>query len=212
VLPQPLADAALSHRVGSEDRVRAIPRLRGARLSVVLLTLALIALGRGADAQDLEPRAYVNTPVGLNFLLAGYGYAAGGVATDPSLPLQNADIKVHSALLAYARALDVWGTSGKVDVVVPYAWLSGSADVMGQSRERDVSGFADPRLRFSVNLYGAPALSLQEFAHYRQDVIIGASLQVSAPLGQYNPDKLVNIGTNRWSFKPEVGISKAWGP
>jgi hypothetical protein len=211
-VPQTLADAALRNRMGSDNRVRAIPRPRGTRLSVVLLTIALVALGRGADAQDLEPRAYVNTPVGLNFLLAGYGYMAGVVATDPALPLQNADIKVHSAFLAYARALDVWGMSGKVDVVVPYAWLSGSADVMGQPREREVSGFADPRLRFSVNLYGAPALSLQEFAHYRQDLIIGASLQVSAPLGQYNPDKLVNIGTNRWSFKPEIGIGKALGP
>ena len=211
-MPQTLADAALRNRIGSYDLVRAIPRPRGTRLSVVLLTIALVALGRGAEAQDLEPRAYVNTPVGLNFLLAGYGYTAGGVATDPSLPLQNAHLHVHSALLAYARALDVWGTSGKVDVVVPYAWLSGSADVMGQPREREVSGFADPRLRFSVNLYGAPALSLQEFANYRQDLIIGASLQVSAPLGQYDPDKLVNIGTNRWFFKPEVGISKALGP
>src|SRR5712671_4519613 len=116
------------------------------RCGAVLVVLALVAAGSGASAQDLEPRAYVNTPVGLNFLLAGYGYAAGGVATDPALPLQNARLHVHSTILAYARALDVWGTSGKVDVVVPYAWLSGSADVMGQSREREVSGFADPRV------------------------------------------------------------------
>ena len=211
-MPQTLADAALRNRLGSYDRVRAIPRPRGTRLSVVLLTIALVALGRGADAQNLEPRSYINTPVGLNFLLAGYGYAVGGVATDPALPLQNAHLHVHSTLLAYARALDVWGMSGKFDVVLPYAWLSGSAEVEGQPRERDVSGLADPRLRFSVNLYGAPALSFQEFASYRQDLIIGASLQVSAPLGQYDPDKLVNIGTNRWSFKPELGISKALGP
>jgi Putative MetA-pathway of phenol degradation len=193
-------------------RVRAIPRRRCTHLSMVLLAIALTALGAGAYAQDLEPRAYVNTPVGLNFLIAGYGYTAGGVATDPALPLQNAHLQVHSAILAYARSLDVWGRSGKVDVVLPYAWLSGTAEVEGQPRERDVSGFADPRLRFSVNLYGAPALSLQEFARYRQDLIIGASLQVAAPLGQYNATKLVNIGTNRWSFKPELGISKAWGP
>jgi hypothetical protein len=171
-----------------------------------------VALGAGADAQDLEPRAYANAPVGLNFLVAGYGYAAGGVGTDPALPLQNAHLQVHSTVLAYARALDVWGKSGKVDVVLPYAWLSGTADVAGQPREREVSGLADPRLRFSVNLYGAPALTLPEFASYRQDFILGASLQVSAPLGQYDADKLVNIGTHRWAFKPELGLSKAVGP
>jgi hypothetical protein len=181
-----------------------------ARVGASLALTALVVTG--AYAQDLEPRAYVNTPIGMNFLVAGYSYSAGGVAIDPSLPVQNAHLQVHSTLLAYARSLNVWGTSGKVDVVVPYAWLSGSADFQGQPREREVSGFADPRLRFSVNLYGAPALSLPEFASYKQDLIIGASLQVSPPLGQYTPDKLVNLGTNRWSFKPELGISKALGP
>jgi hypothetical protein len=71
--------------------------------------MALAALGAAAYAQDLEPRAYVNTPVGLNFLLAGYGYAAGGVATDPVLQLHNAHLRVHSTLLAYARSLHVLG-------------------------------------------------------------------------------------------------------
>ena len=138
------------------------------RLHAVLMVVILAAVGLEAYAQDLEPRAYVNTPVGLNFLLAGYGYAAGGVATDPSLPLQNAHLQVHSALLAYARSLDVWGMSGKIDVVVPYAWLSGSTDFEGQPREREVSGFANPRFRFSVNFYGAPASHCKEFASYKQ--------------------------------------------
>ena len=183
-----------------------------ARWRVVLMVVILAAVGLEAYAQDLEPRAYANTPVGLNFLLAGYAYSRGGVATDPSLPLQNADFNIHSTLLAYARVLDVWGTSGKFDVVLPYSWLSGSAAFAGQPQEREVSGFGDPRLRFSVNFYGAPALRLQEFAGYKQDLIMGASLQVSVPLGQYDSDRLVNLGTNRWFFKPELGISKAWGP
>ena len=173
---------------------------------------ALAVVASPARAQDLEPRAYANTPGGLNFVLAGYGYSKGGVATDPSLPLQDAKVQVHTALLAYVRSLDVWGKSGKLDVILPYAWASGSATFAGQPQQRDVSGLGDPRFRFSVNLYGAPALSLEEFADYKQDTIVGASLQVSAPLGQYDPDKLLNIGTNRWSVKPELGISKALGP
>jgi hypothetical protein len=171
----------------------------------------LVVLGSGVYAQELEPRAYTNTPVGLNFLTAGYAYSSGGVATDPALPIKDAHLHIHSAILAYARSLNVWGTSGKVDVVLPYAWLSGSAEVAGQPREREVSGFADPRLRFSVNLYGAPALSVEEFASYKQGLIVGASLQVGIPLGQYDSEKLVNLGTNRWSVKLELGISKAWG-
>ena len=182
------------------------------RWRAVLMVLIFAAVGGEAYAQDLEPRAYANTPVGLNFLLAGYAYSKGSIATDPSLPLQNANLDIHSMLLAYARALDVWGRSGKFDMILPYAWLSGSAEFAGQPQEREVSGFVDPRLRFSVNFYGAPALTLKEFADYKQDLIMGASLQVSVPLGQYDADRLVNLGTNRWFFKPELGISKAWGP
>jgi len=173
--------------------------------------IGVAVVAADGHAQDLEPRAFTNTPVGLNFAIAGYGYSEGGVATDPSIPLKNAAIRVHGAVAAYARSLDVWGKSGKLDVILPYAWVSGSAEVAGRRRARVVDGFGDPRFRFSVNFYGAPALSLQEFAGYRQNLIAGASVQVSAPLGQYDAAKLVNIGTNRWSVKPEVGISKAIG-
>ena len=90
--------------------------------------------------------------------------------------------------------------------------LTGSALFSGLPREREVNGLRDPRFRFSINLYGAPALPLQEFPHYQQDLIIGASLQVSPPLlGQYNKNKLVNLAANRWFIKPGIGISKAWG-
>jgi hypothetical protein len=174
--------------------------------------LALSAATSRAHAQNLEPRAYANTPIGVNFALLGYAYSEGGVTTDPSIPLTNADLHVHQAFVGFARALDLWGLSGKFAAALPYAWLSGTADFMGQPRERDVSGFGDPRLQLSVNVYGAPALSLKEFEDYKQDVIIGASLQVAVPVGQYDSDKAVNIGTHRWAVKPEVGVSKAWGP
>lgn len=165
-----------------------------------------------AAAQDLEPRTYSNTPVGLNFLVAGYGYATGDVLVDASAPLERASVQSHAAVLAYVRALDVWGSSGKIDVVLPHAWSSGSAEFEGQHRERDVSGLGDPRVRFSINFLGAPALSLEEFADYEQDLIIGASLRVSIPVGRYDGDKLLNIGTNRWTITPELGLSKALGP
>jgi len=121
-------------------------------------------------------------------------------------------VRIDAGLLAYARSLDVFGLSGKVLAVLPVAEASGHATAKGQARDRDVFGVADPLLRFSVNLFGAPALSLEEFATYQQDLIIGASLQMTAPLGQYNSSKLLNLGTNRWSIKPELGLSKAWGP
>jgi hypothetical protein len=148
----------------------------------------------------------------MNFLVAGYAYSEGGLLFDPSLPIEDAQLETSSEILAYVRTIDLWGKSGKFDAVVPCTWLSGSAKLDGQPVQREVNGFADPKFRLSVNLTGAPALTLKEFKDYRQDLIIGASLQVSAPMGQYDNTRLVNISSNRWWFKPEVGVSKALGP
>jgi len=179
-------------------------------------TLCAVALTVGslhsACAQQLEPRSYSNAPIGLNFVIAAYGYSWGDVLVDPSVPVTNVDAKVNTLTLAYSRFLDFWGQSGTVALVLPYASVSANGDVVGQASSVERSGFGDVAMRVSVNLYGAPALSLQEFREYHQDTIVGVSLLVTAPTGLYYPDKVINIGTNRWSFKPEVGVSKALGP
>ena len=185
---------------------------RDGQVITVLAAVVLAAVILPASAQDIEPRAYSNAPVGVNFLIAGYGYTRGGLAFDTSAPVTNPQLHTSNAVLAYARALDLWGKSGKVDVIVPYSWLSGTADFQGATISRTINGFANPLFRFSVNLYGAPALTLKEFADYHQDLIVGVSLQVSAPWSQYDDSRVVNIGTNRWFFKPELGVSKAVGP
>ena len=172
---------------------------------------SFILVANGAVAEDLEPRSYANTPVGINFLLVGYSNTDGSVTANPSVPLQNGKINIETAVFAFARSVDVWGRSGKFDIVVPEARLKGSALFAGEPRERNVTGLIDPRFRLSVNLYGAPALSLAEFPGYQQDLIIGASLAITAPLGQYDSGRLINLGNNRWSYKPELAISKRLG-
>jgi hypothetical protein len=176
------------------------------QLGVVMLVFA----SAHARAGDIEPRAYVNTPVGVNFLIAGLSFSEGGLSIS-ALPITGAQLTINTDVLAYARTLDVWGKSAKFDVIVPYSELEGSALLAGQPQERQVSGLLDPRFRFSVNFYGAPALSVKEFANYRQDLLIGASVQVGVPLGQYDSSKLINLGNNRWFIKPDIGISKAFG-
>ena len=183
------------------------------RMVAVSIALAAAACLRvqPAAAQELEPRAYSNLPIGLNFLALAYAHSKGGLSTDPALPVEDAHLKIDTGVLAYVRSLDLWGRSGKLDVILPYSQLSGSALVAGQQRARDVDGIGDPRLRLSVNFYGAPALALPAFAAYRQDLVVGASLQWTAPLGQYDASKAINLGTHRWSLKPDIGLSKAFG-
>jgi hypothetical protein len=181
------------------------------KLSVSVVSAGLLALCGVAIAQDMEPRAYTNSPTGLSFAIGGYAYSKGSILTDPSLPIDNVSVESHTALVALATTLNVLGKSAKLDMIVPYTSLAAEGLVAGVRRERLVTDFGDPFFRFSMNFYGAPAPTMKEFASYQQDWIIGASLRVSAPLGHYDEDKLVNVGSNRWSFRPEIGVSKAFG-
>jgi hypothetical protein len=178
---------------------------------LVLLTLLLVAAA-AARAQDIEPRAYSNAPIGVNFLGGGYAFTQGSLPTNPSLPLTRSHLTTSSALLGYGHVFDLWGQSAKVNVVAPYSWLSGNAVFAGQPVQRSVNGLIDTSVKGSVNFYGAPAMDLQEFRNYKQDLILGASLTVTMPTGQYDSSRLVNLGTNRWSIRPELGASKTFGP
>ena len=188
------------------------PSLGERRRSTTLIACALVAVASAARAQDIEPRAYSNAPVGVNFLIAGYAYTRGGLAFDTSLPITDANLQTSSAVLAYARVLDLWGKSAKFDVIAPYTWLSGSAVYAGEPIERVVNGLANPALRLSVNLYGAPALTLEGIPGLPAGPDRRREPAGDGAVGQYDDTRVVNIGTNRWSFKPEVGVSKAIGP
>lgn len=179
--------------------------------SKLLAFCALLGLLAVADAQDIEPRAYSNAPIGINFLVAGYAYTQGALSFDPALSLTDADLRTNNAVIGYARVLNLGGKSGIFDVTLPYTFLSGAAIYEGEPVERQVDGVSNPAFRLSWNFYGAPAMGLGEFRSWQQDLVIGASLRVSAPWSQYDSSRLVNIGTNRWSFKPELGISKTLG-
>ncbi len=177
----------------------------------VLAAVLALACARPASAQDLEPRAFSPAPVGLNFAAVGYGYSFGNVVLDPALPITDGKAKVHTTFAAYVRTIDFFGMSGKVDAVVPFVahgkW-TGLVDGVPDSTTR--TGFGDPAFRLSVNFIGDPAMNVAEFSRYKQGTVVGASLQVKAPLGQYDPMKLINLGSNRWTFKPRVGISQTF--
>lgn len=200
---------------------RALPRATGDVVSRFILTslrtltiglVLVLALGfSDAAAQELEPGAYQNAPIGVNVVIAGYGFSRGNVLFDSSLPIEGATAKLHGMLLGYVRTIDVFGRSGKFDVQMPVTWSHFEGFVEGEFRTRSPKGLADPRVRLSVNLLGSPALHLPAFAKYRQRTILGASLQMTIPVGQYDVDRAINLGSHRWGFRPEVAISQAYG-
>ena len=175
----------------------------------LFLFCALLFISIVGSAQTLEPRLYSNVPKDLNFLVVGYAYTQGALADSPSLGLTDPELNANIAFVAYARGVDVMGKSAKIDLVVPSMCIDGEATKGGEQVYRDVCGLGDMKARFSINLFGAPALSINKFSAYEQDTIVGMSLQVTMPTGQYDSDRLVNISTNRWALKPSIGVSKA---
>jgi hypothetical protein len=173
--------------------------------------LAIAASGTMSRAQELEPRLWSNLPVGTNFLGASYGFSTGNIVVNPALPLQDVDARVGTVAVRYVRALDLGGLSGSFAAIVPWASGNWEGILEGQPADASRSGPADPRVRLMVNFLGAPALRGAEFAKYRPKTVSGASLQIILPLGDYNASHLINIGSNRYTFCPEVGFSHTFG-
>jgi len=164
-----------------------------------------------ASAQELIPRAYVIAPTGLNALDAGYAHLEGGLQFAGSVPITGA--QAHSSVLAlgYYHSFSFLGRTANVAVGAPYGIGDFDGTVVGVPKSAHRTGFLDSFYRLSVNLIGGPAMEPREFARWRQDVLLGVSLKIVAPTGQYDPTLLVNWGGNRWAFKPEIGYSQRFG-
>jgi hypothetical protein len=174
-------------------------------LSLLLLT------PRSAPAQELEPGAYWPIPTGLHIVTVANNFSWGDLAFDPSAPIDEASATIDTTGLAVTRAFPLAGRSANAGVMVPVIGGHLEGLYLGEPAAVGRFGLGDPRLRVAVNLYGAPAMTPQAFAAYRQRTILGISITVAPPLGQYDPTKLINLGTNRWSVRPEFGVSQAHG-
>jgi hypothetical protein len=164
-----------------------------------------------AQSQQLEPRAYSPGPIGLNFVGITSIYSSGGIVTDTASPLQNVDAEVTSAVPFYARTFNLFDHLASITVAAPYGWATVKGDVQETTHSVDRSGMLDPQVRFAWNLIGGPALTLAEFRQHKPQTTLGMSFTTVIPVGQYDGTKLVNLGTNRWAYKPELGWSHPVG-
>jgi hypothetical protein len=162
-------------------------------------------------AQELEPGAYWPIPAGTNIVSVINSFNTGDVAFEPAGPIDEARARINTTALVFTRAFSLAGRSANAGAVLPIVGGHVEGLYFGQPAEADRFGQGDLRLRLATNLYGAPAMTPQEFPGYRGRTIAGISITVVPPLGQYDSAKLINIGTNRWSFKPELGLSRVYG-
>lgn len=179
--------------------------------SIVVTACLLLLLPSMARTQELETRYYINMPVGINLFQVGYGRSEGNVLIDPSLPIEGLNAGLNLVSFKYGRVFDFFGRSAKFEALLPFATGHWEGELEGEHRERDVSGLADARFTLNVNFVGSPSLEMPEFRSYRQKTIVGAVFQVIVPTGMYDGRKLINIGANRWGFRPQIGVSHAVG-
>jgi len=176
------------------------------------LSMAAVACSvQGLGAQDLSPRAYVITPVHSNAVILTWSFYDGSINFNGALPVSNATGAYSVPIFSYYHAFDFFGRSANVVASLPYGIGHFQGTLAGAGENLYRSGLVDSVFRLSVNLKGAPAMPVKEYMKWKQKVLLGASLKVIAPTGQYDPTKLINWGTNRWSFKPEFGYSQRWG-
>lgn len=181
------------------------------KISGSLMFTLMTVLWANVAAQEMEPRAYSRAPIGTQFVLVTYAYQTGDVFTDASLPLRDVKVRLNSSALGYGYTFELARRQASASLLIPYVKGRASGNVLEDRLEVTRSGLGDLRARFTMNLVGSPALKLKEFAAYNPRTTVGVSLTLVAPTGQYDPVRLVNIGSHRWAFKPEAGLSKPLG-
>src|SRR5580704_279229 len=162
-------------------------------------------------AQDLSPRAYVITPVHSNAVTLTYSYFSGSVLFNGVAPITGATGTYSVPAFTYYHSFGMFGRSSNLNIAIPYGIGTFQGEVGGVGQQIYRSGLLDTTFRLSVNLMGGPAMQAREYAKWNQKTLLGVSLKVVAPTGQYDPNKLINWGSNRWAFKPEFGYSRRRG-
>lgn len=179
----------------------------------LLLVLELILiLSFRAPAQEIEARAYSRAPIGTEFILFSYAYQSGDVVLDSALPISDVKVTLNvNSAIVYGRTFGLAKHQANVSILVPYVRGRVGGTLFEDEREAYRSGLGDIRLRFSANLIGSPALKPREFVAYKPRTVLGIGITAIVPTGQYDRRRLVNLSSNRWGFKPEVGFSKPMG-
>jgi hypothetical protein len=190
-----------------------IPGLQASVVRFGFAFATLACLAGPLRGQTLNPRAYWPAPNGTNIVSFGYTYSSGGFVADPSLPVEDVDAQTHGFRAGYVRVFSLGGKTARVAVAIPRVESTVEGIVEDDERARVLSGWADSSVEFSLNLKGAPAMKREEFLGWLRDPrsVLGLTIKLQAPTGAYDPERLVNLGTNRWSAKPEIGYIGLFG-
>lgn len=157
-------------------------------------------------AQDVQPRVYAPAPKGLNVITLGYSYSWGEMLFDKTIPIDNVEANINSFSAAYSRSTALFGKAGRFDVALPLVSGNWEGEIIKNNQSTYRFGMGDPVLRYTLFISGAPALSAEEFKTFEPKTIVGMTMRMTLPFGQYDAEKLINLGSNRWVFSPQMGV------
>ena len=180
-------------------------------MRTLIFSVFFILLTTGtALCQDLLPRRWSHLPIDTNFAATRYAYTRADINFDPVLKLDDVEMEMHTVGLGYIRTFEVLEKSARAEVKFPFQDARWTGLLDGKQASAHRRGLADPVVRVAVNILGAPPLKGKAFAKYRasikQETIVGLGMVVHVPLGQYYEDKLLNLGSNRFTIRPQLGV------
>jgi hypothetical protein len=171
--------------------------------------LALSHVPDEACAQFNDPRTYDNTPVGINRLELSYAHVHANAMIDTSLIIEGASVGLNQGTIDYTRYFGLLHRLAWVEAAVPVAGFGGS--FTGASIQGSTTDMGDSSYRLAILLKRGPALTVAQFQNYKPSTTLGVSLAITAPTGSYHSDKILNLGSDRWSFKPEIALTRPFG-
>ena len=180
------------------------------RLLFACFILAVFHIPDEACAQFNHPRTYDNTPVGINQLELSYAYAHANASIDTSLIITGASFNLNQGTIDYTRYFGLLHRLTWAEAALPVAGLGGS--ITGTNVQGSTTGVGDSSYQLAMLLKGGPALTVAQFENYKPTTSLGVSLAITAPTGLYHSNKILNLGSYRWSFKPEIALTHPFGP
>jgi hypothetical protein len=182
------------------------------RSQLSAFTAATLALMPGIGFAD-NARDWQNTPKDLNLVFGYYNRIDTNTPIDTTLPITGLSLNADLYLFRYARSFDIDGRNTAIQFIQPYADVSASFDnAQFFSGTKHNGGMGDTQVVFAHNIFGGPALSAEEFASWKPETFLTGALWVTMPTGDYDKDRIINIGSNRWVFKPELAFGTPIGP
>jgi hypothetical protein len=172
---------------------------------LVLLVCAAAIFPSAAFAQGEGPRVYFPTPNGMNQVTVFYMGVDGNQTVDGDIIVPEADIAVDTVLVQFTAVREIFGQPGAFLLFVPVGEVRGNLRLAGGGGfEAKTSGFGDVLVGMAVGLAGTPALTREEYFAYKPDYQVGVLGRVTIPTGDYDSNRTLNYGGNRWIT--EIGL------